>query len=108
MLELLNSAPYVIVIDAALSGRPAGSVTRLTLGEGDFAVGERQQSTHGLGVAEAIELARILGQLPPSLTLYTVEAEQFALGVGLSPRVEAAVQSVADQVCAEARQAQQK
>ena len=108
LLERLNSAPYVIVIDAALSGRPAGTITRLALGERNVAVGERQQSTHGLGVVEAIELARIFGQLPPFLTLYTVEAEQFALGAGLSPQVEAVVQAVADQVCAEARQFQEE
>jgi hydrogenase maturation protease len=48
-------------------------------------------STHAFGVAEAIELARALRQLPPVLVVYGVEGATFETGAGLSTVVAAAV-----------------
>jgi hydrogenase maturation protease len=55
-------------------------------------------STHAFGVAEAIELARALGQLPPALVVYGVEGATFEAGAGLSAAVAAAVPQVVAQV----------
>jgi hydrogenase maturation protease len=57
-------------------------------------------STHVFGVAEAIELARALRQLPPVLVVYGVEGATFEMGAGLS----AAVAAVVPQVVAQVRQ----
>ncbi len=59
------------------------------------------QSTHVFGVGEAIELARILEQLPPILIVYAIEGETFSIGIGLSPKVEQAMQRVVEQVSCE-------
>jgi hydrogenase maturation protease len=48
-------------------------------------------STHGIGVAEMVELARALNQLPPQLYIYGIRGMQFGMGYGLSPNVERAV-----------------
>ncbi len=101
LLQEWRGATHVIVVDAATSGRPTGTVTRYAMTDGEFTVRERLQSTHGLGVAEAIILAQTLGELPAHLTLYAVEAERFELGSGLSPEVEAAICPVAEQICHE-------
>ena len=61
-------------------------------------------STHGFGLVEAIELARILGQLPPRCIVYAVEARSFELGASLSPELLRAVDEVAARVVAEADQ----
>jgi hydrogenase maturation protease len=55
-------------------------------------------STHAFGVAEAIELARVLHQLPPVLVIYGVEGATFELGADLSEQVAAAVPQVVAQV----------
>jgi hydrogenase maturation protease len=52
-------------------------------------------STHALGVAEAIELARALGRLPARLEVYAIEGARFTAGAGLSPAVEQAVGKLA-------------
>jgi hydrogenase maturation protease len=54
----------------------------------------RSHSTHGLGVGEAIELARTLNRMPNSLTVYGIEGGSFRTGVGLSPEVERAAETV--------------
>ena len=46
------------------------------------------QSTHVFGVGEAIELARVLEQLPPILIVYAIEGENFSTGIGLTSKVE--------------------
>ena len=79
----------VILLDAAVCepARP-GRIHRSTVIEAESAV---STSSHGLGVPEAVELARVLHRLPERLVLLTVEAADTGYGLGLSPQVEAAV-----------------
>jgi hydrogenase maturation protease len=58
-------------------------------------------STHDFGIAEAVELARILGRLPRHLVVYLVEGERFDIGARLSPAVNDAVDRVAENILAE-------
>ncbi len=58
-------------------------------------------STHGFGLVEAIELARVLGSLPERCVIYAIEARSFDLGAALSPAVAAAVDDVVERVLAE-------
>ena len=51
-------------------------------------------STHAFGIAEAIELARALKQLPQDLIVYGIEGKCFEAGIGLSREVEKAVEEV--------------
>ena len=51
--------------------------------------------THGLGLAEMIELGRALQRLPAELVVVGVEAQQFGLGEPMSPQVEACVELAA-------------
>ncbi len=57
-------------------------------------------SSHGLGLADAYELGRSLGRLPGRLIIAGVEGEDFSQGVGLSPRVEAAVPGLVGHIVA--------
>jgi hydrogenase maturation protease len=60
-------------------------------------------STHAFSVAEAVELARALGELPPKLVLYGIEGKNFDCGIGLSSEVEKAteeiVRRIEDELC---------
>jgi len=85
--------PYhrVILIDAAASGAPPGTLHRFDTATDAIPSNFLCYSTHRFGVAEAIALARILGSLPPQLTLYAIEGENFGYGEELTPAVSDAV-----------------
>ena len=60
-------------------------------------------STHAMGLADSIELARTLGQLPKRCIVYAVEGHGFGLGEPLSPPVANAVEDVVTRVLDELR-----
>ena len=95
LLELWRGAESVVVIDAVRSGAAPGTVHRLDASCAPLPAGLRgSTSTHAVGLAEAIELARALGRLPGRLLVYGIEGARFEAGTGLSPPGEAAVDSV--------------
>ena len=58
-------------------------------------------STHGFGLAAAIELGRTLGQLPAHVVVYAIEGKSFDTGAALSGPVAAAVSVVAERIRSE-------
>ena len=98
-----SDAEWVVLIDAASSGTEPGTVRRINLGAQEIDVSETLSSTHGFGVAQAVELARVLGQLPAHLILYTVEGQNFTIGNELSPQVQRALDFVTAMVSEEIR-----
>jgi hydrogenase maturation protease len=59
-------------------------------------------SSHAMGLAEAVALARTLGRAPRDIIVYAVEGARFDTGSGLAPEVAAAVATVAERIVAEA------
>ena len=98
LLDAWQGAGAVVLIDAVSSGAPPGLVYRFDLLAQELPAEVSFQSTHAFGVAEALALARVLGQLPVRLVLYAIEGRSFVAGVGLSSEVLLAVQEVARQV----------
>ncbi|MEU9126892.1 hydrogenase maturation protease [Kitasatospora sp. NPDC048540] len=94
-----EGADLAIVVDAAHAhpGRP-GRVHRLELAGGRLAVADGATSSHGLGLGDAVELARELDRLPALLVVYAVEGADCSPGTGLSAPVGAAVDSLADEI----------
>jgi hydrogenase maturation protease len=93
----------VYLIDAMASGAPTGSVRCFNAHEGSLPSDLTEHSTHAFGVAHAIELARVLGCLPPKLIVYAIESAGFQLGAALSVEVEGATRQVADRIAASVR-----
>lgn len=60
-------------------------------------------STHATDVATAIELARVIGAMPASLTVIGIEGGRFDVGAPLSTQVEAAAHAVVDGITRRAR-----
>jgi len=105
LLSLWEGADIAIVIDAGRTGVPdsVGEVHRF-VSDGTLPQPEPDAtSSHGLGLAAAVELARVLGRLPRILIVYAVEGGEFGLGLGLSPAVSAAVEPTARRVENEVR-----
>jgi hypothetical protein len=52
-------------------------------------------------LAEAVELSRNLGRMPPELIVYGIEGESFDIGQAVSTAVTASIQTVFEIVTAE-------
>ena len=99
LMERWSGADDLILIDAVRSGAvPAGTLHRLDVSRAPLPRELFRSSTHALGLAEAVELSRALGTLPGRVTIYGIEAHDFAPRVGLSADVERAVATVVDDV----------
>ncbi len=98
LLEAWRENEFVVVVDAVSSGAEAGTVHRFDAGEEPLPAQLLTRSTHGWGVAQAIELGRTLGRLPRRLILYGIEGQDFELGESLSPAVERALDEAAERV----------
>ena len=101
IIEACGNAALAIVVDAAVSGSPPGTIHRLGLGDRTVPKDLARCSIHGLGLAEALELAGILERLPARFLLYAIEGARFDHGSTLSPEVDAAVDEVVQWVLAE-------
>jgi hydrogenase maturation protease len=105
LMTTWENTSATIVIDAARTGsssRP-GSVRRFELGGEPQWPAEDRTSSHGLGLAAAVELAHALDRLPRTVILYTIESADFDLGIGMSRRVGAAVVPAARRIAREIR-----
>lgn len=94
IMEAWQGFHSAFVFDAVSSGAEPGTIIRLNPREGPFPAVFFRASSHAFGLAEAVELARSLGALPPSLVIYGVEGTNYGLGRGLSAPVAAAVDEV--------------
>ena len=110
LLEAFRTAETVILIDAVHSrreagltsgttGAPPGTIHRFDAHDSPLPVDFFRCSTHALGIPEAIELARALGDIPPQLIVYGIEANDFTAGTGLCAPVEQAAHQLVDLVC---------
>jgi len=98
LVHLWSGSDLAVVVDAAHSGAPAGTVFRFDAADEPLPAQLLRGSTHAFGVAEAVELARALGRLPRELIVYAIEGESFETGTGLTPEVERAVEVVVEEL----------
>lgn len=99
LLEAWDGRRLAIVIDATRGAGHPGTSHCIELGPGGL--GQRRKSvasTHGVGLAVAVDLARTLGRLPDRLVVVGIEAADLGPGDGLSEPVAAAVPVVVDRV----------
>ena len=95
LIDLWTGHDHVILLDAVRSGAAPGTVIRRDLVAAPLPREWFHLSSHQLGIADAVELARTMGQLPRRLVFVGIEGEHFESGVGLSPRVTAALDDAA-------------
>ncbi len=89
LLALWDEADHVILIDAVRSGAVPGTRHRFTASD---VTGARIPATsHGFGIAAALELAQVLENLPDRLWLRGIEMDAGGTGFTLSAAVMAAM-----------------
>ena len=100
LIDSFGGERAVIVADAARSGGEPGFVHRFDAGAGPLPAMLAAPSTHALGLAEAVELARALGRLPPELSIFGIEGARFEAGSKPLPQVARAAAKVAEEIAA--------
>lgn len=98
LLEIFDRYDSVVVVDAVRSGAEPGAVTVSVLDEGPWPARRPAAGTHGLGVPEAVELARALDRLPARLVLVGVELADVTTGADLTEAVAGAVERATSEV----------
>jgi hydrogenase maturation protease len=98
LMDAWCGASDVILVDACRGAGPIGSVHAFAAEDALRLARLRHASTHSLGVAAAVGLARALGSLPARLVIYAIEAGATDVGPRLSPEVDRGVQEVVDLV----------
>ena len=105
LLDLWRGLDRAIMVDAVVTGRKGpGTVQVLTADREPLPV-TSHASSHGIGLAESIELARSLQALPAELRLVGIEAGSLEPGGELTPAVREAVPAAIEQILIEAKDA---
>ena len=91
LIEAWRGEDDVILVDTVVTGAPAGTVQVLESTD-PLPISKTQASTHGFGVAEAIELARALNLLPRRLRIVGIEGTDFTVGSNPPPDRAASVE----------------
>lgn len=98
LIELWRDADRVVVVDAVVGAIAQGGFARFEASAQPLPAAVATGMGHGVGVADAIEIARALLCLPPVLVVYAIGARTFALGTGPAPAVADACTEVARRI----------
>lgn len=101
LIHLWEGRSPVHLVDAARSDELPGRLWRLELGAEALPAELTGATSHRVGVAEAVELARALDRLPERLVVHAVAARAFDFGEAMTPAVEAMVEVLVQAVAAE-------
>ncbi len=93
LVSTWNADDDVVFVDAMLSGAETGTIKRFDAVSDPLPMGTFR-SSHAFGPAAIVELARSLGRLPRTLTVYGIEIGTVAHGAPVSPEVTAAIVTV--------------
>jgi hydrogenase maturation protease len=101
LLDIFGRERDLILVDAAdgpAAGLAPGTVRRMHAGDPDLGSCGLRASTHALGVAEAIALARSLDALPERLVVIAIAGSNFTPGAELSEPVVRAADALIDEL----------
>jgi hydrogenase maturation protease len=99
LITLLDDVARVILIDAMQSHEPVGHIRHFSAA--DWPAYRHGLSSHGLGMLDALALARELGGLPSRIDLYGIEIGAANPGEPASSEVRAAAQQLARRIAAD-------
>jgi len=95
LMDAWEGADWVVLADAVQSGAAPGTIHQFTVGEEPLPTAVSHTfSSHAFGVAEAVEMGRLLGRLPRHLTIWGIEGVDFRMGADVSPVVRKAITAV--------------
>ena len=98
LMEAMENAEALILVDALQSGMAPGTVHRFDVSTISLPKNCFSCSTHNMGLAESIEMARALDKLPETVIVYGIEGDCFDPGETLSPQVSKAIGETAENI----------
>ena len=105
LLSELDGTPALWLIDAIrCDRRRAGVLLRFDASEEPLPASLFGVSTHDIGLADTLELARSLGRLPKQVIVHGIVGARFDVGERPSPAVARAVRTLARTLVHELRQ----
>src|SRR5512138_3373539 len=100
LLQYLEGVENLVVVDAADFGEPPGSITRIER-ESVPAFLEQKISPHEINLPELLFSAKLIGIYPRRVVVLGIQPESLAVGMDLSPAVDARVDQLAAMALAE-------
>ncbi len=94
LMESWLEAEQVVIVDAVRSKTAPGKIHEIDASMVRVPSEFFHYSSHAFGVAEAIELSRVLNQLPPRVNVIGIEGKDFSEGIGFTSEVEIAAEQV--------------
>lgn len=94
LMDAWKKHEAVIIVDAVASGARPGMIVKIDAHAQPIPSSFFHYSTHTFSVAEAIELARVLHELPPCLYVYGIEGACFQPGTGISRELQKSSEEV--------------
>ena len=100
LLEDLESLDLLVIVDAAATGKPPGTIVRLE-GTSIPAAFSNKMSPHQHGINDLLASLTLLGRAPGRLVLFGVEPQTMRLSMDLSPAVSAVLPELCRRVVRE-------
>lgn len=100
LLSCLEGCRKALFIDGIDAGEEPGAIFRL-LPEDLIGCSVVPVSVHDIGLLDLIRDAKLLGQCPEDIVLFTVQVKELGIGEALSPEVEQALPKLAELVMSE-------
>lgn len=104
LIEAWAGFDVLICVDAAAPMGSPGRIHRIGLDGGALPLKAVSPSSHAFGLAEAIELARVLELAPPEIVVHAIEGKRFDSGAAPTGAVLGAAETVAARIVSELRQ----
>lgn len=101
LMEAWAGWDTILLLDAVSTGAPPGTIHRLDVSRDQVPSDFFHCSTHSFGLADSIEMARALDELPDKVVVFGIEGISFEIGDGLSDEVAAALDKTVDQILRE-------
>jgi hydrogenase maturation protease len=101
LIELWQGRALVVLVDAVRSKGSPGGLARFDVGSQPLPPDAFHVSTHSVGLAETVELARTLHRLPPRTIVFGVEGKDFGVGAPMTEEVRRGVAAAAEQILEE-------
>ncbi len=87
LIETWKGYSTVYVVDAILSPDEPGTIFKINVMEQEIPKNLFKYSIHSFGIAEAVELGKMISELPEKIIIYGIVLESFHDGRGLSSKV---------------------
>ncbi len=99
LMDAWQGYDHVILVDAVFSGGEPGTIHYYDLTQKTLPADFAKPTSHAVGIAEAVEFARVLNKLPKKIEFYGVEGKAFGMREGeLTPDVTKAMKEIVTQL----------